>query len=132
MSRMPRPLLTLLVLCALAAPLAGCGRGKPLPVLNETIGLKLDEYRLRPQYISAPAGDIRVIVRNRGILTHNIAIQTIPEDPTDRTTVLGRTDTVHPGNRAETHIFLRPGHYRLVCTIANHSYLGQFGELVVE
>ena len=121
----------LVVLCALAGALTGCGDDKPLPVLNRTIGLKLDEYRIRPQAVSAPAGDLRLIVRNQGKLTHNVAIETIPKDPEDKPTVLFRTDTVHPGERAETRVDLRRGHYRLICLIANHSYLGQFGTLVV-
>jgi plastocyanin len=121
-----------LALLTLALPIAGCGGGKPLPVRNRTIGLKLDEYRIRPQEVSAPAGELRLIVRNRGVLTHNVAVETISDDPESKATVLGRTATVHPGDRAETRIFLRPGRYRLICTIANHSYLGQFGTLVVK
>jgi hypothetical protein len=121
----------LVALAAVAAPLAGCGGEKPLPVHNATIGLKLDEYRIRPQVVSAPAGRLRLIIRNQGELTHNIAIETISDDPAKKPIVLGRTATVHPGDRAETHITLQRGHYRLICLIANHSYLGQFGTLVV-
>src|SRR4051812_10592571 len=119
-------------LCALLPSLSACGDDKPLPALNRTIGLKLDEYRIRPQEVSAPAGDLRMIVRNRGRLTHNVAVETIPSDPEDKPAVLFRTDTTHPGERAETDLDLRRGHYRLICTIANHSYLGQFGTLVVK
>jgi len=129
---MRRCALPLLALVATTAPLTGCGGDKPLPVRNRTIGLKLDEYRIRPQYVSAPAGELRLIVRNRGILTHNVAVETIPKDPSATAKVLGRTATVHPGQRAETRIFLRPGRYRLVDTIQNHSYLGEFGTLVVK
>jgi plastocyanin len=129
---MPRRLPLLALICILPPAAAGCGGGDPVPVRNRTIGLKLDEYRIRPQEVSAPAGDLRLIVRNRGRLTHNVAVETIPSDPEDKPTVLFRTDTTHPGDRAETRFSLRPGHYRLVCTIANHSYLGQFGTLVVK
>ena len=128
--RRSAPLLAALL--ALAGALTGCGGDKPLPVLNRTIGLKLDEYRIRPQAVRAPAGDLRLIVRNQGQLTHNVAIETIPKDPEDKPTVLFRTDTVHPGDRAETRVDLHRGHYRLICLIANHSYLGQFGTLVVK
>ena len=121
-----------LAVAAVAAPLAGCGGEKPLPVRNATIGLKLDEYRIRPEAVSAPAGRLRLIIRNQGELTHNIAIETISDDPAKKPTVLGRTATVHPGDRTETHITLQKGRYRLICLIANHSYLGQFGTLVVK
>ena len=100
-------------------------------MLNDTIGLKLSEYQLRPEYVSANAGELRLIIRNQGILTHNIAVETIPKDPDDKAQVIARTPTVHAGDRSETRFDIRPGRYRLVCTIANHSYLGMWGTLVV-
>jgi plastocyanin len=102
-------------------------------VENRTIGLKLDEYRILPKNVRAPAGTLRLIVRNRGILTHNVAVQTIPEVGADELpeTII-RTATVHPGERTEEQFVVGPGTYRLVCTIANHDDLGQSGELIVE
>ena len=44
----------------------------------------------------------------------------------------GRTPTAHPGQRVETAVTLKPGKYRVVCTIANHDNLGQYGELKVQ
>ena len=129
---MRSPLRLLLALCAVAAALSGCGADKPLPVLNDTIGLKLGEYWIRPQVVSANAGPLRLIVRNKGILTHNIAVETIPKNPNDKPRTLARTATVHAGQRAETSFTIGPGRYRLVCTIANHSYLGMFGTLIVK
>ena len=38
---------------------------------------------------------------------------------------------MHPGERVETEFTIRPGTYRLVCTIANHDDLGQIGTLIV-
>lgn len=129
---MPRALRLIPVPLVLALLLGGCSGGSPVPVRNRTIGLKLDEYRIIPQNVTAPAGRLRIIVRNRGRLTHNIVVQTIPKDPNDQPKVLGRTPTVHPGQRAETHIFLRPGKYQLACTIGNHNVLGQTGTLIVK
>jgi uncharacterized cupredoxin-like copper-binding protein len=42
-----------------------------------------------------------------------------------------RTPTAHPGDVVRTAVTLKPGKYRLVCTIANHDNLGQYGELKV-
>jgi plastocyanin len=131
MPSVPRPTLPLLAVAALAVTLSACGSAAPVPVRNRTIGLKLDEYRITPRDVTAPAGRLRIIVRDRGVLTHNVAIETIPKDTNAQPQTLGRTPTVHPGQRAETHVVLRPGRYRLVCTIANHSVLGQTGTLVV-
>jgi plastocyanin len=122
------------VLVAAAAFLAGCGDPEPEPVENMTIGLRLDEYRIMPQAVSARRGELRLIIRNLGILTHNVAVETIPEigseDPVEE---IARTATVHEGERAEvTFTIDKPGTYRLVCTIANHDDLGQVGTLVVK
>jgi hypothetical protein len=129
---MPRVRLLPFLLVAAAWP-AGCGDPEPIPVENRTIGLRLDEYRIMPQAVSAPAGRLRLIIRNRGILTHNVQVQTIPpvgaEEPAD---VIARTPTVHAGERSEVTFDIPRGRYRLVCTIGNHDDLGQTGMLVVE
>jgi plastocyanin len=120
------------VLLGGAMTLGGCGDPPVVPVQNRTIGLKLDEYRILPKRVSAPAGQLRLIVRNIGILTHNVAIETIPkvgsQDDPER---IALTSTVHPGERTEVSFTIAPGTYRLVCTIGNHDDLGQTGTLEV-
>lgn len=114
---------------------AGCGYDpEPEPVENSTIGLHLDEYRILPQAVSALPGPLRLIIRNDGLLPHNIAVETIPEiGSDDAPEELARTETVHSGDRAEVgFVITEPGEYQLVCTIANHDDLGQIGTLVVE
>lgn len=132
---MPRAVRLVPVLLAAAAGAAGCGYDpEPEPVENATIGLRLDEFRIMPQAVSAPAGPLRLIIRNLGALPHNIAVETIPEIGSEQAAEeLARTATVHSGERAEVDFtILEPGEYRLVCTIANHDDLGQIGTLVVE
>lgn len=119
------------VLLSAAVGVGGCGDPPAVPVLNRAIGLKLDEYRILPQVVTAPAGPLRMIVRNRGILTHNVAIRTIPDDPDKEPREIIRTATMHPGERVETSFTIAPGTYRLICTIANHDDLGQTGTLIV-
>jgi plastocyanin len=129
---MPRAARLSLVLLAAAVLSAGCGDPAPAPAQNQTIGLRLDEYRVMPQAVSAPAGKLRLIIRNVGILPHNVAVQTIPAVGSDQPPVeIARTDTVHAGERAEVTFRIKPGTYRMVCTIANHDDLGQAGTLVV-
>ena len=116
-----------------AVALAGCGESAIEPVQNRTIGLRLDEYRIMPQRVSAPAGPLRLIIRNLGILTHNVAVETIEPPGSDKAEEeIVRTETVHPGHRAEVSFTIGPGTYRLVCTIANHDDLGQTGTLYVK
>lgn len=111
---------------------AGCGDPAPVVVRNRTIGVRLDEYRILPKVLSAPAGALTLVARNDGILTHNVAVETIPSDPQAQPDVIARTTTLHPGERAQIKFSLKPGTYRLVCTIANHDDLGQTGKLVVK
>jgi plastocyanin len=117
-----------------AAVLAGCGSDAPyVPASGRAVSLRLDEYRVLPQRVTVPAGRVRIIARNVGRLTHNVAIvqfdRPLGEDEEKQ---YARTPTAHPGEVVRTTANLKPGKYRLVCTIANHDNLGQYGELKVE
>jgi plastocyanin len=135
MSSMGRRRATLLLAVALpAAALFGCGRDAPyVPASGRAVSLRLDEYRVLPQRVTVPAGRVRIIARNVGRLTHNIAIvqfdRPLGEDEEKQ---YARTPTAQPGEVVQTTASLKPGKYRLVCTIANHDNLGQYGELKVE
>ena len=129
---MPRSTLLPAVLAVLALVLGGCGEDDVFATDRPILRITLDEYRVVPQNIVAEPGRMKFDVRNRGRLTHNLAVQ-IPEGPDGRPVELGRTETMQPGERAEPiKLTLRPGEYRLVCTIANHDDLGQYGTLRVQ
>jgi uncharacterized cupredoxin-like copper-binding protein len=70
---------------------------------------------------------------NAGRLTHNLAIESFEHEEGEQPTLYGRTDTLHPGEHGseQAPIRLKPGKYRLTCTIGNHDDLGQYGELKV-
>jgi uncharacterized cupredoxin-like copper-binding protein len=135
MSSMPRRRATLLaVLTAGAAAAAGCGDDPPyVPASGNVVSLRLDEYRVLPQRVTVPAGRIEIRARDTGRLTHNVAVvqfdRPLGEDEEKQ---YARTPTAHPGEVVRTAVTLKPGKYRLVCTIANHDNLGQYGELKVE
>jgi plastocyanin len=133
---MPRRRLTLVALaCAAAMVLGGCGSDTPyVPASGGTVSVRLDEYRVLPQRITVRAGTVRIVGRNAGRLTHNVAVVQFHRPLGDRQDErhYARTPTAHPGQRVETTVRLRPGRYRLVCTIANHDNLGQYGELKVQ
>ena len=134
MSSMPRRRHTLFALATTAAALcAGCGSDAPyVPASGQAVSLRLDEYRVLPARVTVPAGRVRIIARNVGRLTHNVAVvqfdRPLGEDEEKQ---YGRTRTAHPGQVVQTTVKLKPGKYRLVCTIANHDNLGQYGELKV-
>lgn len=129
-----RAALCLLVALALA-PLAGCGADDDVVVdRDNTLQLRLEEYRIIPQTIRVRAGRLHIVARNRGRLTHNVAVESFSDSPeTDEVVEFGRTSTAHPGEtvtEAEP-IRLKPGKYRIVCTIGAHGNLGQYGTLLV-
>ena len=134
MSSMPRRIAPLLAAVALApAALAGCGDDTPyVAAKGGTLRLRLDEYRILPSRITVPAGRVPFVARHVGRLTHNVAIvqfdRPLGEDEEKQ---YGRTRTAHPGDVVRATVTLRPGRYRIVCTIANHDNLGQYGELKV-
>jgi plastocyanin len=133
MRRRPQTLLAAAA-ALIALALAGCGADPPYtPAKDHTVNLRLDEYRVIPARITVPAGRIRIVARNTGRLTHNVAVvqfdRPLGEDEEKQ---YARTRTAHPGEVVSTTVTLRPGQYRLVCTIANHDNLGQYGELKVE
>ena len=126
--------------CALMAAIgaavvtAGCG-GEPaaVAVTGTTLRVKLDEYRIQPQNVRMKAGRIHLVATNTGRLTHNLVVESISDDPTKQA-VYGRTETAHPGQTVTERdpITLKPGRYRIACSIGNHENLGQYGTLTVE
>ena len=130
---MPRSTLPPALLAVLALALGGCGDEDVFRTDRPILRLMLDEYRVVPQSIVVvKPRRMKFDVRNDGRLTHNLAIQ-IPEGPDGRPVEVARTETMQPGERGEAiKVTLQPGEYRLVCTIANHDDLGQYGELKVQ
>jgi plastocyanin len=122
-------------LLALAAVLAGCGGSSPhyAKVGGHTVDVRLTEYRISPEFVQVKAGRVRIVGHNRGRLTHNVAVVQFdrPLSGADEKTYGKPTKTLFPGQSGVTAVDLKPGKYRLVCTIANHDNLGQYGELKV-
>jgi uncharacterized cupredoxin-like copper-binding protein len=129
MSRRPA-ILAALGACLLA--LGGCGGGGVYRTDRPILRLQVDEYRIVPQDVEVRAGRMKFVVRNTGRLTHNLVIQVPADTPDGKPVLVDRTATMQPGQTAEPiKVTLQPGVYRLVCTIANHDDLGQFGKLTV-
>ena len=129
---MSRSTLPRAALAALALALSGCGESDVFRTERPIVRITLDEYRIVPQNISVPPGRIKLVVRNAGRLTHNVAVQDERSNGTFVELPDRRVATMQPGQTAKPiKVDLTPGTYRLVCTIANHDDLGQFGTLDV-
>jgi len=113
------------------ATLTGCGASRTVRLASHNVSLSLSEYRIVPRNLSVPPGPLRIVARNRGILPHNVELQTGTLDSDERTT-LAVIPTLLPGaaNSVQTGP-LAPGRYLLVSTVGNQAVLGMAGTLVV-
>ena len=117
---MPRLAAALAALLALSA----CGSAPSAHDPDGVVELTIRDFRLRPQIVRAPGGDLTVIVRNEGRLPHNLRIR-----GAGGTRVKVRS--LLPGDSAARVIRLPKGDWRMFCSIANHEELGLYGTLVL-
>lgn len=135
---MPRFLILTAACAATALVLTSCGETDAVSTSKPILRITVDEYRIVPQNIKVKLnpsrnGRLKIAVRNTGRLTHNLVIQIPPKKFRERPVEIDRVRTMQPGEEGEPiKVTLKPGKYRLVCTIANHDDLGQTGELEVD
>ena len=117
-----------------ALPVAACSDEEPVAMEGRTLQVRLDEYRIVPQNVRVQEGRLRIVARNVGRLTHNlVVVRQDEEDLEERPVEIEGTRTAQPGESTSVTIGdLAAGEYRLICSIANHDDLGQYGKLIVE
>ena len=86
--------------------------------------IALTEYRLIPQSIRSPQGELAISVHNYGRLTHNFVV-------TRGTKTAGSTEPIRPGQTAEILLAVTPGKYLMLSTILSDRDLGIYGTLTV-
>ncbi len=118
-------------LAALPIALFGCADDDVFRTDRPILRMTLDEYRIVPQNIVVEPGRMKFTARNTGRLTHDLVVEN-PDGPGGRPVKVARVPTMQPGETgAPAKVTLKEGEYRLVCTIANHDDLGQYGKLEV-
>jgi plastocyanin len=122
------------VLAIVVVTTIGCdgqrGSGGSRTITNGAhLTVRADEYVFRPQDVTVRGTHFRVTVVNEGDLAHNWRIYR-PSDEQFRHQ-LGGTETFQRGSRTVS-VRLRPGTYRIVCTVGNHEDLGMEGKLRVK
>ena len=114
---------TATALAALA--LGGCGEPPAaVQARGGRVEIVLDDFLIEPQSVRARAGRLTFTVSNRGRLGHNFRVRGRSGEPVKITTLL-------PGEGASETVRLARGHYKMLCTVANHEQLGMTGTLVV-
>jgi Cupredoxin-like domain len=110
--------------------LAGCS-ATPAVRAGHELDLTLTEYRISPRAISVPAGRLRIVAHNRGILTHNVELERGTLDSGERA-VLAIVHTLLPGSSGTVVTGpLPPGRYLLVSAVGNQTTLGMVATLTV-
>jgi hypothetical protein len=126
-----RPLLAALALVAVPL-LTGCGEPPNARLPTGRVLLTLGEYTIRPQSVSVPAGRIRIVARNAGVVPHNVVVESRRRDSSGNAVIYGGVSTLLPGQTGNSKVLrLTPGRYLLVSTIANQADLGMNGTLIV-
>jgi plastocyanin len=112
----------LITLCGLS----GCdGGGSSLPAVEAPTSPRLDlvatEMRFTPAEIAVPAGSFEVVLRNHGLVRHDLRIEGRPQLLIE----------AGPGQTATARWDLPPGRYRTYCSIPGHRPAGMEGLLEV-
>ncbi|HTX31380.1 MAG TPA: hypothetical protein VMD09_08335 [Solirubrobacteraceae bacterium] len=103
--------------------LAGCGHTATVP-FDRTIRVAVTEYRVVPQSIDSPAGQVILVVENDGRLTHDLAVS---RDGV----IVGQTPPLQPGTHTELVLTLSRGSYLMTSTLFSDQALGTYGTLRV-
>jgi hypothetical protein len=82
------------------------------------LGVSAREYRLVLSRASVKAGRVVIQLQNDGEDPHDLRLRRVGGSHTFRLAL------TQPGGRAELDVRLRPGRYRLWCSVADHAQLG--------
>jgi Cupredoxin-like domain len=105
------------------AALAGCGHTTTVGA-DRTIRVAVTEYRVVPQSIDSPAGQVTLVVENDGRLTHDLAVSR-------RGVIVGQTPPLQPGTQTDLVLTLSRGSYLMTSTLFSDQALGTYGTLRV-
>ncbi|MCS7236630.1 MAG: cupredoxin domain-containing protein [Armatimonadota bacterium] len=81
----------------------------------------LREFKFEPARLEVPAGRVVLVVRNEGLIPHDLSIPGLGK----------KTDYIAPKKEATLELELRPGTYPFECTVSGHKEAGMHGTLVV-
>ena len=95
----------------------------PAPKTGGTVTIAETEYKLTPAHPTAKAGSVSVVAKNAGAIVHTLEV----EGPG----VEKKTADIAAGSSATLKVNLKPGTYKIYCTIPGHRKLGMDGTLVV-
>jgi uncharacterized cupredoxin-like copper-binding protein len=111
-----RPLLIAAALVAALAGAATAGVVTKSSATVKTVTAPVREYHISLSVRHVPAGAVKLVVVNRGKLTHHIEIK--------GPGVTKKTPMLKPGAKATLKFTAKSGKYTIWCTIPGHAALG--------
>ena len=88
------------------------------------VTVKMDEYEFEPSDVTVKRGGT-ITVDNEGKIAHNLTVER------GESKVAG-TSTFLPPKSDSVKVDLKPGRYKIVCTVPGHAQLGMKGTLTVK
>jgi uncharacterized cupredoxin-like copper-binding protein len=95
----------------------------PAPKTGAAVTIAETEYKLTPAHPTAKAGSVNVVAKNAGAIVHTLEVE--------GNGVEKKTADIQAGASATLKVNLKPGTYKIYCTISGHRKLGMDGTLVV-
>jgi uncharacterized cupredoxin-like copper-binding protein len=98
-----------------------------------TVSVHMKEFSLAPQPSSAPAGKVTFKAVNDGKVAHELVVLNTDKAPgglpvakgkADETGDLGEAEDIAAGTSKSVTLALKPGHYVLICNLADHYQAG--------
>jgi plastocyanin len=114
--------------CALL--FSACG-SHLVTVDSSEVRLRIDEFNITPQTVQVHAGRIKIAVVNVGVATHDVEVRADHTQKNGDPIPYNVPTVLKPGESTTFKVLLKPGHYKLLDTVANHADLGDYGTLIV-
>ena len=107
--------------------------------IRPLVAVQVDEFSVFPQTQGAPAGKVRFVVTNIGMIEHEfVVIRTnkpagnlLKGKEANETGAIGELDGVKAGNARVLVLPMVRGHYALICNLPGHYKTGQFADFYV-
>jgi uncharacterized cupredoxin-like copper-binding protein len=109
------------------------------------VAVTLDDYAIRPEPTTVPAGDVTFHVGNLGATKHEMVVIRTDVDPdtievedheideeAPGMTPIGEVEDVEPGASADLALTLEAGRYIFVCNLPKHFERGMVTTFTVE
>jgi len=132
-----------LLACAFTVFALSACSSEPTSATGEVVHVTVKDFHIQLSRTHVRAGEVRLVVENRGPDTHEVLVArtsealplrpdniTVDEDALEPVT-LGDVEAESPGTVEVLRLKLRPGRYELFCNMAGHYLGGVRARLVV-